>query len=186
MAPQLTPVRASLKPESSLLTSVRDGIQALKSSHRAYVEATIREVFADSLDLDSALQAGREQEHRWDYLLGHAPSKAVIGLEPHSAKNDEVSTVIAKRKAALVQLRHHLKPGAKVTAWLWVASGNVDFQPLEKARLRLDQNGIGFVGKQLVKKHLDTHLPAITVDSKQKGEQSRPRPSNRRKRKDRA
>lgn len=52
----------------------------------------------------------------WDYLLGHAPTSAVIGLEPHSAKQDEISTVIAKQSAAKDQLHQHLRDGARVEA----------------------------------------------------------------------
>jgi len=152
------PVRAMLLPQSSLLPAVREGLQALENAHRPYVDDELRGTFADSLDLDTALQPGREQENRWDYLLGHEPSGAVVGLEPHSAKNDEVSTVIAKRRCALDQLKGHVKTGAKVAAWFWVASGKVDFLPMDKKVLLLDQNGITFVGKKLLGKHL-TKLP---------------------------
>lgn len=81
--------------------------------------------FADSLDLDAALAAVHPNAHRWDYLLGHKPSGQLIGVEPHSAKEDEVGAVIKKRKAALEQLRLHLKDGTRVAAWLWVASRKV-------------------------------------------------------------
>jgi hypothetical protein len=62
-----------------------------------------------------------------------------------------VTTVIAKRKAALEQLRPHLKPGVFVTDWFLVASGRVDFIPMEKATARLAQNGIRFVGTKLLR-----------------------------------
>jgi hypothetical protein len=68
--------------------------------------------------------------------------------------------VIAKRQAALVQLREHLREGKSVSEWFWVASGRVDFLDIEKARYRLDQNGIKFVGKKLLKKHLPSTQPA--------------------------
>jgi hypothetical protein len=121
-----------------------------------YVVAEIRSAFADSLDLDNALLAGLEQQHRWDYLLGHTNTRKVIGLEPHSAKSDQISTVISKKNAALTQLRPHLQDGARVSAWLWVASGKVHFADTENARRRLDQNGIQFVGTRLLEKHLPT------------------------------
>jgi hypothetical protein len=100
------------------------------------------------------MRAGHHQENRWDYLIGHAPSTLVVGLEPHSAKRDQISTVIAKRKAAVDQLRSHLKSDARIAAWLWVASGKVHFVDTEKARRRLDQNGIRFVGTKVLRKHL--------------------------------
>lgn len=149
-----SPVRAALAPESPLSAEVKDGLAAVVAGHNGYIDPAVRAEFADSLDLDAALLAGHEQENRWDYLLGHAPSAAVIGLEPHSAKEDEVSTVIAKRRAALDQLRGHLRPGIQVASWLWVASGKVHFADTEKARRRLDQHGIQFVGGRVQSKHL--------------------------------
>jgi len=149
-----TPIRTALRPASSLQANVRDGLGAVESGHKPYLADEVRSAFADSLELDEAMLAGREREHRWDYLLGHASSQHVIGLEPHSAKDDEVGRVIEKRKAALRQLEPHLKPGAKVHAWLWVSSGRVQFADTEKTRRRLDQHGIQFVGTQARAKHL--------------------------------
>ena len=62
--------------------------------------------------------------------------------------------MIAKRAAALEQLRPHLKPGTRITEWLWVATGAVQFAETEKARRRLDQNGVRFVGGTVLEKHL--------------------------------
>jgi hypothetical protein len=121
---------------------------------RKLVDRSLRSEFADSLEIDENLRRGREQENRWDYLLGHEPSAVLVGLEPHSATTGEVSTVIGKRSAALEQLRGHLKSGRTVTSWFWVASGKVDFVPHEKAVTRLAQNGITFVGSKLTGKHL--------------------------------
>lgn len=149
-----TPVRRSLRDTSSLLAYVADGLGALENAHRGYLDDSIRSAFADSLDLDEALRAGHEQENRWDYLLGHGPSAEVVALEPHSAKQDEITTVIKKRRAALDQLEGHLEAGARVSKWLWVASGKVHFADTEKTRRLLDQNGIEFVGRRVCGKHL--------------------------------
>jgi len=116
----------------------------------------VRAAFGDSLALDDAMLAGHEQENRWDYLLGHTSSGAVVGLEPHSAKQDQVSTVVNKRKAAKDQLQDHLRPGQTVSRWYWVASGDVFFADTDRVRFQLDQNGIEFVGKRLLLKHLPT------------------------------
>jgi hypothetical protein len=94
------------------------------------------------------------QENRWDYLLGHCPSGEVVAVEPHSARQDQVSTVIDKRTAARNHLRDHLREGVSVSRWLWVASGDVHFADTERARRRLDQNGIQFVGRKILPKHL--------------------------------
>lgn len=149
-----TPIRDGLSADSVLLPLVEDGLGALLRAHRSMIAADVREAFSDSLDIDGALKKGREQEHRWDYLLGHAPTQKIVGLEPHSAKNDEITTVIDKRRDALEQLKGHLKPGVKVERWYWVASGSVYFNPFEKATIRLANHGIAFIGKALLSKHL--------------------------------
>lgn len=143
-----------LRSDSALLPAVNDGLAAVKKADRDYIDADVRTDFADSLDLDHALQQGHEQEHRWDYLLGHAPSAQVIALEPHSAKQDEVTTLIKKRRAALDQLKPHLRTGGRISCWLWVASGDVHFADTERARKMLDENGILFVGKRVRSSHL--------------------------------
>ncbi len=160
-----TPVRGALRKGCPLMSCVEDGIGAVESSHRSYFDTPVRSSFADSLDIDKALHAGREQENRWDYLLGHAASGEVVAVEPHSAKQDEISTVIRKRQAAREQLREHLRDGAKIAKWLWVASGKVHFAATEKAKLRLDQNGIEFVGRVVMAKHLPATRLTVAVSS---------------------
>ncbi len=121
---------------------------------RDHIEEPLRPAFRDSLDLDAAMLPGNDQANRWDYLLGHGDTEFVIGVEPHSAKEDQISTIIATKKAAQDQLRPHLRPGARVRAWLWVASGTVQFADTERARRRLDEHDIRFVGPRVLAKHL--------------------------------
>lgn len=149
-----TPVRAALLETSDLQPLVCNGLGAVESSHRDYFEASIRTQFADSLELDAAMAAAYPTDNRWDYLLGHEPSGCVVAVEPHSAKSGEVSTVIAKREKAQAHLRGHLRPGTKVSEWIWVASGRVDFSPFDRVKRRLDQAGIRFVGGQVKAKDL--------------------------------
>lgn len=153
-ASKKTPVRLALQVNSALRPLVLDGLDAIENGHRNYFEIGIRADFADSLDLDKALQKGLEQANRWDYLLGHLPTGEVVAVEPHSAKQDEVSTVIKKRAAAREQLKNHLRDDIRVAKWLWVASGKVHFADTEKVRRLLDQNGIEFVGSRVTGKHL--------------------------------
>lgn len=164
-----TPVRRALRDDSSLADAVRNGMEAVENKHRQYFDPAIRSDFADSLDLDEALKAGHEQENRWDYLLGHDPTGLVVAVEPDSAKQAEISTVIKKRVAAREQLRRHLRDGARIAKWLWVASGNVHFADTEKAPRRLDQNGIEFVGKRVMAKHLPAAGPGTTGSPKSRG-----------------
>ncbi len=149
-----TPIRSALRANSALRDSVADGLNAMDGSHRRYIAEEVRTSFVDSLEIDENLKEGRDQENRWDYLLGYAAGACVVGLEPHSANTGEVTTVIRKRKAALEQLRPHLKAGAKVAEWFWVASGKNRFLDTEKARQLLDQNGIRFVCPALAARDL--------------------------------
>lgn len=150
-----TPVRGTLRPGSTLLALVEDHLGAVEPNHRSYLAETIKPEFADSLEVDSNLKKGREQENRWDYLLGHRALACVIGLEPHSARDEEVKTVILKRQRAQEQLRPHFRDGARVAEWYWVASGKNRFLDTEKTRRLLDQNGICFVHNQLAPKDLE-------------------------------
>ncbi|MCK5795597.1 MAG: hypothetical protein KAI47_00325 [Deltaproteobacteria bacterium] len=149
-----TPLRSALRPGSSLRDDVRDGIRALARAHHDYLGEGVRADFADSLDLDEALREDYPEENRWDYLLGHRKSGEVLALEPHAARSDQVATVIAKKEAAREQFSDHLREGAGVSAWLWVASGDVGFPSTGKARRRLDQHGIKFVGRRVQPKDL--------------------------------
>jgi hypothetical protein len=133
---------------------VANGLQALKPADRRLIEESIKNRLEDSLDLDAAFLEAHSNENRWDYLLGDCIGERIIGLEPHSAKSDEVSTVIRKKQRALEHLRGHLKPGKKVWRWFWVSAGAVHFPHTDRVNLQLAQHNITFVGKQLLKKHL--------------------------------
>ncbi len=150
-----TPVRSALRKEPPLQASVRDGVAALLPVDRARIDERLRAEFADSLDLDAATREGREQEHRWDYLLGHGPTASVVALEPHGAIEKEVQVIIEKRRASRDRLRSELKEGQFVKAWFWVASGSVGFPDTDRTRRRLDQEGITFVGRNLLPRHID-------------------------------
>ncbi len=149
-----TPVRCALRENSALQSSVVDGLGAVKAKDTNCFDVNIRADFADSLDADEAMRPGRDRENRWDYLLGHAPSGEVVAVEPHTAKEDEIKVVISKRAAAREQLKEHLRDGARISKWLWVTEKKVRFANTEKGKLRLDQNGIEFVGTKVMAKHL--------------------------------
>lgn len=154
-----TLIRRALQDDSHLRAKVQDGIGAVKKTDRTYLAEDIRGTLEDSLDLDAALQQDHRHENRWDYLLGHNPSEQLVAVEPHSAKQDAITTVINKRTAAKRQLVTHLKPGTHVSKWIWVASGKIYFADTEKIRRRLDQNGIEFAGGRVLAKHLPVVAP---------------------------
>lgn len=153
-SPKKTPLRGALREDSALQDSVQDGLQALKKAHVALIDGSVHQDLADSLDLDAAMKVQHPQANRWDYLIGHGPSGKVAAVEPHTAKQVEISTIIAKRTSAKAQLRGHLRDGVTVAKWLWVASGDVHFPDTDKAKKRLDQEGIEFVGKRVQAKHM--------------------------------
>jgi hypothetical protein len=149
-----SPIRTALRARSPLQSAVCEGLGALEKPHKQLIEAAVRTTFVDSLEIDEGLRKGNDTANRWDYLLGHGESSVIVAFEPHSAATGDATTVIAKKKAAQIQLREHLKPGARVAAWMWVASGRVDFVPHDRVLRRLDQEGITFVGGMLKAKHL--------------------------------
>ena len=149
-----TPVRDSLRKGSTLIPLVCDGLGALENSDRQCFDKAIRGTFSDSLYLDKAMEKAHSKSNRWDYLLGHKPSGTVVAVEPHKAKDDQITKVINKRRKALEQIKGHLRDGVQVKKWLWVASGKVHFANTEKDIRRLDQNGIEFVGRQITAKNL--------------------------------
>jgi hypothetical protein len=149
-----TPIRVALVAASHLHPHVLDGLRAVSKVDKRLIDEAIRSFFLDSIDFDAAVRSQNPGANRWDYLLGLGEPGLVVGLEPHSASTSEVSVVIAKRRAALDQLRPHLNTGTRIAEWFWVASGRVDFVPHDKVVLQLQQAGITFVGGTLRARHL--------------------------------
>lgn len=147
-------IECSLVEGSILASGVKPGIQAVKGTDRHAIDRAIRRDFRDSLNLDGSLASRHPDEPRWDYLLAHRTC-GIVALEIHPARNGEIQVVIAKKRAAARQLRPHLKRGTGVQQWHWVASGTVALDPL-RAKLRLAAEGIGFAGRCLSKRHLQS------------------------------
>jgi|GEM_PF-1071535 len=154
-----TPIRAGLVTSSALLEKVEDGLQAVKHDDRVHIEERLRPAFADSLDIDTPFTKEHGTENRWDYLLGHRDSGRIVGFEPHSAHDKEIKVVIKKRARAIEQLGDHLRDRVSVADWFWVASGKVDFTAMDKTVNQLANNGIAFIGKQLLAKQLNALAP---------------------------
>lgn len=103
----------------------------------------------DSIDLDAATRDEFPEENRWDYVVSVPARSQLVGIEPHSARDDQISVVIAKKRHAAGYLRAHLQDGYRVARWLWLSRGPVGFGRMERARRLLDQNGIEFAGRML-------------------------------------
>lgn len=160
-----TTIKKSLRPNSGIRSLVVNGLGAMRKQDRALIDSDISTQFEDSIDIDEAARPGNEQENRWDYLLGISNGSRLIAVEPHTAGEGEISVVVAKRIFSKKFLEDHLIDGKGVEKWLWVASGKVGFLSIEKAKLRLDQNGIEFVGR-LVRR---SSIQQVSVNSARVG-----------------
>jgi hypothetical protein len=144
-----THLNSALNETSRLLDLVHEGLAAFARVDVKLIAEDQRIRIGDSLDLDAATKQEHPQANRWDYIVSIPDLKEFIGIEPHSAKDSEISIVIAKKKHATEYLRSHLRNGCRITRWFWVSHGTVSFSKTDKARRRLDQNGIAFAGRTL-------------------------------------
>jgi hypothetical protein len=144
-----THLKTALIEESRLCNLVKDGMSAFAKIDCKLIAEDQRTRIGDSLDLDNAAKEEDPEANRWDYLMSIPDLKEFIGVEPHSAKDSEISVVIAKRKHAIQYMQNHFKSGKRITRWFWVSHGTVSFSRMDRARRRLDQNGIAFAGRML-------------------------------------
>jgi len=141
-----TRLTSALKRGSELLAHVQDGAGAIARKHHQLIARDQIRRIGDSLDLDAATRAGREQEHRWDYLVSLPDADKLVAIEPHTASDKEIRVVLEKKNNATRVLREELRDGVSVASWHWVTT-KVAFSRMEPARRVLDQNGIKFHGK---------------------------------------
>ena len=149
MAKRRMLLSTALQAGSALRDQVADGLGAFATKDVQLIAESERTKVGDSLDLDEACRNEHPEANRWDYLVSVPASTRIVGLEPHTAKDSEISVVIAKKKQAVTYLRNHLPPKHRVANWIWVTHGKVGFTGTERARRRLDQEGIVFAGRVL-------------------------------------
>ena len=142
-------LKTALQPASTLLSGVQNGMDAFFPRDRALIAVSERPKIGDSLDLDSALRHDFPNANRWDYIFSVPGAGKLVALEPHSAKDSEISVLIAKKKHAAAELRKHLHPKYRVAEWLWVSHGRTSFSRREQATRRLAQEGITYLGKSV-------------------------------------
>jgi hypothetical protein len=141
----------ALHKDSSLRRHLKTGAGAISPIDIKLIAESERSKIGDSLDLDTAAQEEFPEANRWDYIMSLPTLSQIIGIEPHTARDSEISVVIAKKKHARQYLRSHFQDGYHVRKWLWVSHGTVGFSRMDRARRLLDQNGIEFVGRHLHK-----------------------------------
>jgi hypothetical protein len=142
-------LKKALIENSRLCDLVQEGMGAFAPVDLQLVAEDQRSKIGDSLDLDAASKDEHPNAHRWDYIVSLPDLEEFVGIEPHSAMDSEISVVVAKKKHAIEYLRNHLQDGYRVTKWFWVSHGSVGFSRMDRARRRLDQNGIKFEGRVL-------------------------------------
>jgi len=131
-----------------------DRTSSFLARDRSLIALNERPKIGDSLDLDGALRQDFPHANRWDYVFSVPAVSRLIALEPHSAKDSEISVLIAKKRHASAQLRLYLQPKYGVSDWLWVSHGRTSFSRMEQAtrRLaspRLAQEGIRYLGRSV-------------------------------------
>lgn len=134
---------------SALRALVREGLGALKDGDIQLIALELRTSVRDSLDLDAAAREQHPNANRWDYLVALRDRHEIVGVEPHSARDDQISVVIAKKREAMNYLSIHFRAGVAVSRWYWITRGQVGFSKMDRARRSLDQNGITFRGRAL-------------------------------------
>lgn len=137
-------IRDALLPNSPLQGLLAQGLGALLNIDRPLIAQAQRDRVGDSLDLDAASRAEHPSDHRWDYILSVPDAMKLVGVEPHRARDSEISVVISKKRNAEVYLRTHLAPRYQVSRWFWVSHSNDGFSRMERAHRQLAQNGISY------------------------------------------
>lgn len=137
-------LRSALKGSSPLQSCVENGLDAFLAQDKSLIEKSERPRVVDSLDLDAATRAAFPDANRWDYILSISRSVEVIGIEPHTAKDSEISTVRRKKENAQTFLVGHLHSRYRVLRWYWVSHGRTQFSVMEKAQRQLAKSGIKY------------------------------------------
>lgn len=136
-------------PHSYLRAAVVKGSSAIRKDHRALIATKELARIWDSLNFDSATQGLYPEENRWDYFVSVSGCELIVGIEPHSASDSEVSVIIRKKNHAAAVLQDQLAPGARVSRWYWVASTKIRFGRMERSTRQLNRAGITFVGNRI-------------------------------------
>jgi len=144
-------LKTALHTDSTLQRDLKSGIGALSQVDARLIAESERTKVGDSVDLDSSMKREFPDANRWDYIISLPTQSKIVGLEPHTARDSEISVVIAKKKHALQYLRSHFRDGYHVAKWFWISHGSVSFSKMDRAYRLLNQNGIAFAGRLLRK-----------------------------------
>lgn len=130
-------LKGALNENSRLHPLVKVGMGAFSTRDVRLIAEDQRPRIGDSLDLDAALKDEHPEANRWDYIVSIPDLELFAGIEPHSAKDSEVSVVIRKKQHATEYLRNHLRDSYRVTRWFWVSHGSADFSRMDSGAVAL-------------------------------------------------
>ena len=124
----------------------RPGKQALERRHRTLVTCSDTQRLTGSIDLDATLaqEPDYANQSRWDYGIGHKPTRGperAVWVEVHTATTREVSAVIRKLEWLRTWLRTEAEQLNRLTghvgqdSFVWIAS-NGDHIPRNSSQFR--------------------------------------------------
>jgi hypothetical protein len=124
---------------------LKNGLRAL-GSNSSKVQSTDNSKCEGSVDIDSAVKSTYPNDSRWDYAVGY--NGKTYFIEVHSAKTDEVKSVLKK----LQWLKDFLTKDSpdfdkERKSFHWVASSGNHILPNSSQARQLAKSGIIVVGQ---------------------------------------
>lgn len=146
-------------------SAVRDGLGALKATHRSCVAPVDPRRLSGSIDLDSTLAGdpAHASSSRWDYGVAfraaNSGAACLLWIEVHAASPGDVGEMIKKR-AWLLRWVQQTVPGLALMAdaaeaacgeasCAWVAVGRVTVRHGTQEAFRLTKAGIRFPSRRV-------------------------------------
>ena len=137
--------QTAINDTSLLKDHLKNGLRAL-GSNSSKVQPTDTSKCEGSVDIDSAVKSTYPNDSRWDYAVGY--NGKTYFIEVHSAKTDEVKSVLKK----LQWLKDFLTKDApdfdkERKSFHWVASSGNHILPNSSQARQLAKSGIIVVGQ---------------------------------------
>jgi hypothetical protein len=124
--------KAAIEKTPNLEKAHQMGLQALRAEDRRHIDAEDTRHLTGSVYVDAALQKADPHGNRWDYAIGYQHAnraeEVIYWVEPHTASDAQVKTVIKKAQWLLTWLKG---AGKLLDAFereiVWVSSGATSF-----------------------------------------------------------
>ncbi|MCT7988121.1 hypothetical protein [Laspinema olomoucense] len=132
--------QSAIENTPALKAAYKKGLQAL-GSNSSKIKPGNSKKCEGSVDIDTTLVASYPNDSRWDYALGYDGNTYFV--EVHSAKTDEVKTVLKKLawlKDFLIQEAPELNQEPK--QFHWIASSSNHILPQSSQSRQLANSGL--------------------------------------------